>query len=261
MCEACWPTSTGPGGWSRRAGCPPRRSLVAALPRGRRRRRTPPRWLTRYAVDVVGWPTGRDTSCRTSRTRRPGVGYALSTGRRCSRRRRVVGAEGMGDLASISGFPRAAPCAGVDTRGQPAVVLFSGGVDEPATSSTRRSPGCSASTSSRRPTSWSAGPAVAADARRARPDRRRLPRLADAAVDPIEVERADDEGVPGLLVAAPTGGRARQRPRNRRARGRRPGVGVGAAAASLGTPLAPERLDRPPGASASPRCRCSGAAS
>ena len=104
----CSPTSTGRATPCGRGGCRPRRwrrraryrlaavgapaaAAVADDVRRRRRRRS---------------PTGRGASCRTSPTRRRAIGYALLDRSVMARvAAELLGPEGAGDLASISGFP------------------------------------------------------------------------------------------------------------------------------------------------------------
>ena len=174
-------------------------------------------------------PTARGGSCRTSPTRRPGIG--LRDARPVGDVR--VAAEILGPanparrcrLSLAAGVPgRAAPRARRDARAcraRASCCSREASITR-RTSSTRRSPGCSASTSSKAPDLV---------VRQGRLWLRTLGgldpidvvyrRVEDADIDPIEVERTPARpGVPGLLIAVgQRRHRARQRARRRRRRG------------------------------------------
>ena len=105
----CSPTSTARGG-SCATGWVPAEALAssAALPAGRRRRPAAAALAdVSYAVDVVA-ARRRHVAGRAGPrpTRRPGVGYALLDRSVMARvAAELLGPEGAGDLASISGFP------------------------------------------------------------------------------------------------------------------------------------------------------------
>ncbi len=187
----------------------------------------PPRWLTTYAVDVVAAaPTGRGASSRTSPTRRPASATRCSTGRSWRGvAAELLGPEGTGDLASISGFPAELrhALATLTAARSPRIVLFTGGVDD---AGVRRALGAgpAARVPPRRAARprRAAGPAVAAHARRPRPDRRRLP-------PPVRRRARPDRGQ-----------RHRQRRRARARAGRRP-----RAASCSPTPTASGVLEDP----------------
>ena len=162
----------------------------------------PPRWLTTYAVDVVALADGSWRIVQDLTDTPTGIGYALLDRSVMARvAAELLGPEGAGDVASISGFPAELrhALATITAVAQPAhrAVLRRRRRRRP-TSSTRRSPGCSASTSSRGPTSSCA---------RGRLWLRTLGgldpidvvyrRLADAVLDPIEASASGAAGVPG----------------------------------------------------------------
>ena len=178
-----------------RAGCRPRRwrrraryrlAAVGAPP--------PPRWLTTYAVDVVALADGSWRVVQDLADTPTGIGYALLDRSVMARvAAELLGPEGTGDLASISGFPaelRHALAATTPVAEPAHRAVLRRRRRRRRTSSTRRSPGCSASTSSRRPTSSCAragcGCARSAGSTRSTSSTAGSP---TPRVDPIEVER------------------------------------------------------------------------
>ena len=214
----------------------------------------PPRWLTtlrgrgaaprRRLVARRAGPR-RHADRRRLRPDRPRRSWPASPPSCSGRRRPATWRRSAGSRPSCA-TPSPAP----PTCGSPRIVLFSGGIDDPAYvehSSLARLLG------------FHLVEAPDLVVRQGRLWLRTLGgldpidvvyrRLADAAVDPIEVSATNTTGVPGLLLAA-TGGRrgAGQRPRVGRARGSRPGARTGRAAIAglAGTtlrlrPLAPRR--------------------
>ncbi len=170
----------------------------------------PPRWLTTYAVDVVRLVDGTWRVVQDLADTPTGIGYAIIDRAAMARvAAEVLGPEGLGDLASISGFPAELrhALATASSVASPRIVLFSGGVDDPAYvehSSLARLLG------------FNLVEAPDVVVRRGRLWLRTLGgldpidvvyrRLADGQMDPIEVSATTTTGVPGLLLAAAEGG-------------------------------------------------------
>ncbi len=170
----------------------------------------PPRWLTTYAVDVIGLADGTWRVVQDLADTPTGVGYAIIDRAAMARvAAELLGPRGAGDLASISGFPAEVRhrLAALSTAPSPRVVLLTAGIDDPAYvehSSLARLFG------------FHLVEAPDLVVRRGRLWLRALGRLdpvdvvyrrlADVAVDPIEVSTRSTTGVPGLLLAATEGG-------------------------------------------------------
>ena len=170
----------------------------------------PPRWLTSYAVDVVELADGSWRVVQDLADTPTGVGFALIDRAVMARvAAELLGPEGSSDLASISGFPAELrhALAATSKVASPRIVVFTGGIDEPAYvehSSLARLLG------------FHLVEAPDLVVRKGRLWLRTLGgldpidvvyrRLADAAVDPIEVSATNTTGVPGLLFAATEGG-------------------------------------------------------
>jgi uncharacterized circularly permuted ATP-grasp superfamily protein/uncharacterized alpha-E superfamily protein len=170
----------------------------------------PPRWLTSYAVDVVRLTDGSWRVVQDLADTPTGVGYALIDRSVMGRvAAELLGPQGAGDLSSISAFPSELrhALAGTTRAASPRIVLFSGGITDPAYvehSSLARLFG------------FHLVEAPDLVVRQGRLWLRTLGgldpidvvyrRLADAAVDPIEVSANNTTGVPGLLLAATEGG-------------------------------------------------------
>ena len=170
----------------------------------------PPRWLTTYAIDVIALADGSWRVVQDLADTPTGVGYALIDRAVMARvAAELLGPEGSSDLASISGFPADLrhALAATSAVASPRIVVFSGGVQEPAYvehSSLARLLG------------FHLVGAPDLVVRRGRVWLRTLGgldpidviyrRLADASVDPIEVSATNTTGVPGLLFAATEGG-------------------------------------------------------
>ncbi|HEU4841171.1 MAG TPA: circularly permuted type 2 ATP-grasp protein, partial [Ilumatobacteraceae bacterium] len=170
----------------------------------------PPRWLTSYAVDVVELADGSWRVVQDLADTPTGVGYALIDRAVMGRvAAELLGPEGSSDLASISGFPADLrhALAATSKVASPRIVVFTGGIDEAAYvehSSLARLLG------------FHLVEAPDLVVRKGRLWLRTLGgldpidvvyrRLADAAVDPIEVSATNTTGVPGLLFAATEGG-------------------------------------------------------
>ncbi len=170
----------------------------------------PPRWLTSYAVDVVMLADGSWRVVQDQSDTPTGIGYALLDRSVMARvAAELLGPEGAGDLASISGFPAELRHAltTVSHASSPRVVLFSGGVAEASYvehSSLARTLGFN----------LVEGPDLVV--RRGRLWLRTLGgldpidvvyrRLSDAVLDPIEASASSTAGVPGLVLAAGEGG-------------------------------------------------------
>ena len=121
---------------------------------------TPPpvRWLTSYAVDVLRLADGSWRVVRDLADTPTGVGYAMIDRAVMARvAAELLGPQAAGDLASISGFPSELRHALAGRAASAAHASWCSPVGSAIrpTSSTRRSLACSASTSSRRPTSSS----------------------------------------------------------------------------------------------------------
>jgi uncharacterized circularly permuted ATP-grasp superfamily protein/uncharacterized alpha-E superfamily protein len=173
---------------------------------------TPPpvRWLTSYAVDVLRLADGSWRVVRDLADTPTGVGYAMIDRAVMARvAAELLGPQGAGDLASISGFPSELrhALAGASRVSSPRIVVFSGGISDPAYvehSSLARLLG------------FHLVGAPDLVVRRGRLWLRTLGgldpidvvyrRLADGAIDPIEVSANNTTGVPGLLLAAAEGG-------------------------------------------------------
>ena len=184
----------------------------------------PPRWVTTYAVDVIQLADGSWRVVQDLADTPTGVGYALIDRAVMARvAAELLGPEGSTDLASISGFPSEVrrALAALHDRRQPAdrrvqrrarrTGLRRALVAGPAARLQPRR--------GRRPRR-AQGSGLAAHARRARPDRRRLPtagryrRRSDRGEHDQHVRRA------GAAVRGHRGRRgAGQRPRLGRARG------------------------------------------
>ena len=170
----------------------------------------PPRWLTSYAVDVVALADGSWRVVQDLADTPTGVGYALIDRAVMGRvAAELLGPEGSTDLASISGFPvdlRHA-LAATSTVASPRIVVFTGGIQEPAYVE---------HSSLARVLGFHLVEAPDLVVRKGRVWLRTLGgldpidvvyrRLADAAVDPIEVSATNTSGVPGILFAATEGG-------------------------------------------------------
>ncbi len=170
----------------------------------------PVRWLTTYAVEVLRLADGSWRVVRDLADTPTGVGYAMLDRAVMARvAAELLGPQAAGDLSSISGFPSELrhALAGATHVGSPRIVLFSGGIRDPAYvehSSLARLLG------------FHLVEAPDLVVRRGRLWLRTLGglepidvvyrRLADAAVDPIEVSATNTTGVPGLLLAATEGG-------------------------------------------------------
>jgi uncharacterized circularly permuted ATP-grasp superfamily protein/uncharacterized alpha-E superfamily protein len=170
----------------------------------------PPRWLTTYAVDVVrlvdsSWRVVQDLTDTPT-----GVGYALIDRAVTARiAAELLGPQGSGDLASITGFPSELrhALAALTTVASPRIVLLSGGVEDRAHvehSSLARLLGFHLVEAPdlvvRKGRLWlrTVGGLDKVDVV--------YRRLADAAVDPIEISATGTTGVPGLMLAATEGG-------------------------------------------------------
>lgn len=171
---------------------------------------SPPRWLTTYAVDVVALADGSWRVVQDLVDTPTGVGFALIDRSVMARvAAEVLGPEGSSDLASISGFPADLRRALAATArvASPRIVVFTGGVAESAYvehSSLARLLGFHLVEAPdlvvRRGGLWlrTLGGLDPIDVV--------YRRLADTAVDPIEVSASNTRGVPGLLFAASEGG-------------------------------------------------------
>ena len=170
----------------------------------------PPRWLTTYAVDVVALADGSWRIVQDLADTPTGIGYALLDRSVMARvAAELLGPEGAGDLASISGFPSELrhALATLTSAPSPRIVLFSGGVDDAAYvehSALARLLGFH----------LVEGPDLVV--RKGRLWLRTLGgldpidvvyrRLSDAVLDPIEASASSAAGVPGLVLAAGEGG-------------------------------------------------------
>ncbi len=170
----------------------------------------PRRWLTTYAVDVIALADGSWRIVQDLTDTPTGIGYALLDRSVMARvAPTLLGEENLADVASISGFPselRQALAALTDAR-SPRIVLFTGGVDDPAYvehSSLARQLGFNlverADLVVRKGRLWlrTLGGLDPIDV-----VYRRVP---GSRLDPIEIQAAGGRGVPGLTVAAAEGG-------------------------------------------------------
>ncbi len=166
----------------------------------------PRRWLTSYALDTVALADGSWRVVQDLTDTPTGVGFALLDRSVMARvAAELLGAEGARDVASITAFPAELRHAltSATTTGSPRVVLFTGGVDEPAYvehSALARQLGFH----------LVEGPDLVV--RQGRLWLRTVSglepidvvyrRLSDVAIDPIEAGSVGADGVPGLLFAA-----------------------------------------------------------
>jgi uncharacterized circularly permuted ATP-grasp superfamily protein/uncharacterized alpha-E superfamily protein len=170
----------------------------------------PRRWLTTYAVDVLALADGSWRIVQDLTDTPTGVGYALLDRSVMARvAMTVLGEEEVADIASISGFPAELrhALAGLTDAASPRMVLYSGGVGDPAYvehSSLARQLGFNLVERPdlvvRRGRLWlrTLGGLDPVDVV--------YRRVADDALDPIEIQAAGGGGVPGLTVAAAEGG-------------------------------------------------------
>lgn len=170
----------------------------------------PRRWLTTYAADVVALADGTWRLVQDLTDAPTGIGYALLDRSAMLRvADEILGSEGFGELATLSGFPAELRHALTTNTlvTSPRIVLYTGGVDHPGYvehSSLARIMGFTLVE---------------------RPDlvvrQRRLwlrtlggldpidvvyRRVEDHDVDPVEIARPGGAGVPGLLMAVADGG-------------------------------------------------------
>lgn len=171
---------------------------------------SPRRWLTTYAVDVVALADGSWRVVQDLADTPTGVGYALLDRSVMGRvAAELLGPGAADDLASISGFPAELRHCLASTTGvsSPRIVVFTGGVDEPAYvehSALARQLG------------FNLVEIPDLVVRTGRLWLRTLGgldpidvvyrRLGDDAIDPIEVAATGGRGVPGMLFAAAEGG-------------------------------------------------------
>jgi uncharacterized circularly permuted ATP-grasp superfamily protein/uncharacterized alpha-E superfamily protein len=208
----------------------------------------PPRWLTTYAVDVVELADGTWRVVQDLTDAPTGLGYALLDRSAMLRvADELLGAEELGDVASLTGFPAELRHALITNTHVPSprIVLFTGGVDHP---------GYVEHSSLARLLGFTLVERPDLVVRQNRLWLRTLGgldpidvvyrRVEDDDTDPLEISAAGGVGVPGLLVAVADGGVVLA---NAHGSGVLEDVALAsawaAAAASLGTPLAPERLD------------------
>lgn len=170
----------------------------------------PPRWLTSYAVDVIAGPDGSWRIVQDLADTPTGIGYALLDRSVMARvAAELLGPEGTGDLASISGFPAELrhALATISPVRSPRIVLLSGGVEDAAYvehSALARLLGFHLVEPPdlvvRRGRLWlrTLGGLDPIDV-----VYRRLP---DAVLDPIEVSATGSAGVPGVVLASAEGG-------------------------------------------------------
>jgi uncharacterized circularly permuted ATP-grasp superfamily protein/uncharacterized alpha-E superfamily protein len=170
----------------------------------------PPRWLTAYAADVVALADGSWRLVQDRVDPPSGVGFAqIDRSVMAHVAAEVLGPERHGELASISGFPADLRWALAATArvASPRIVVFTGGVSAAAYvehSALARLLGFhlveAADLVVRRGHLWlrTLGGLDPVDVV--------FRRLADGAVDPVEVNATNTRGVPGLLLAASEAG-------------------------------------------------------
>lgn len=170
----------------------------------------PRRWLTTYAVDVIALADGSWRIVQDLTDTPTGIGYALLDRSVMARvAPTLLGEEDLADVASISGFLaelRQALAALTDAD-SPRIVLFTGGVDDPAYvehSSLARQLGFNlverADLVVRKGRLWlrTLGGLDPIDVV--------YRRVAGSQLDPVEIQAVGEGGVPGLTLAAAEGG-------------------------------------------------------